>query len=230
MKRRTLLGAMVSAAAAWPLARLRALAEPRELTSEAIVTLHDLATTVLPSSLGAVRIRETVDKFVLWTRQYREGAVLVHGYGHPRLAKVPPSPVPMYIAQLAALEADARAKGGRWTGLDVETRRTLLDSALTKAGVRELPQRPNGKHVAADLMAFYFRSSEANDLCYSAAIQRQICRPIAVITKRPVPLSQSSARVDLRVDPEAPDAQGRAATRVRPYTVGVVSEDEYAGS
>ena len=36
-----------------------------------------------------------------------------------------------------------------------------------------------------DLMAFYFRSTEANDACYQALINREVCRPIAITTKKP---------------------------------------------
>ncbi len=68
-----------------------------------------------------------------------------------------------------------------------ETRRALLDAAFAKAGVRNLPPRPVGQHVVADLMAFYFRSSEANDDCYKALINREVCRPIAITTKKPEP-------------------------------------------
>ena len=57
-----------------------------------------------------------------------------------------------------------------------------------KAGVRNLPPRPLGQHVVADLMAFYFRSSEANDDCYQALINREVCRPIAITTRKPEPL------------------------------------------
>jgi hypothetical protein len=97
------------------------------------------------------------------------------------------SPVPGYVAQLAALGAEARARGGRWPALDPETRRSLLDAAFTKAGVRALPPRPVGQHVVADLMAFYFRSSEANDDCYNAIINREVCRPIAITVRKPEP-------------------------------------------
>jgi hypothetical protein len=91
---------------------------------------------------------------------------------------------------LTALRDEAGAKGGRWSTLDSETRRALLDAAFTKAGVRALPPRPLGQHVVADLMAFYFRSSEANDTCYNALINREVCRPIAITTKRPEPLKK----------------------------------------
>jgi hypothetical protein len=185
MRRRTLLQWFASVAAVLPFERVRVWAQPRELPPEATSLLHEIATTVLPASLGAARVRATVERFVAWTRGYREGVALAHGYGHPRLRKTPASPVPAYTSQLASLDADARAKGGPWRSLDLETRRALLDDAFTKAGVRGLPPRPTGQHVVADLMAFHFRSSEANDECYKALIGRETCRPIAITTKRP---------------------------------------------
>jgi hypothetical protein len=81
------------------------------------------------------------------------------------------------------------AKGARWSALDRETRRALLDQAFTAAGVRNLPPRPLGQHVVADLMAFYFHSSEANDECYHALINREVCRPIEVTIRKPAPLA-----------------------------------------
>ena len=185
MKRRTLLQWLAALPATLPFQSLRVFAQPRELPSDAIASLHDIAPTVLPTSLGAARVRGITDSFVTWTRGYREGVALTHGYGHPRLQKSGPSPVPGYVAQLAALGAEAKAKGGRWATLDQETRRSLLDEAFAKAGVHALPARPSGQHVVADLMAFYFRSSEANDNCYHALINREVCRPIAITTKRP---------------------------------------------
>ena len=191
MKRRTLLQWVASIgaiAATWPLRPLRVFAQPRELTPKAVATLYEIAATVLPESLGVTRVRATADRFVVWTRGYREGVALSHGYGHPRLQRSGASPVPTYIAQLAGLAADAGARGARWPPLDLETRRRLLDASLAKANVRGLPPRPNGQHVVSDLMAFYFRSSEANDVCYSAMINREVCRPIAVTIRKPEPL------------------------------------------
>ncbi len=53
--------------------------------------------------------------------------------------------------------------------------------------VAELFRRVRAEVVAvvADLMAFYFRSSEANDECYKALINREMCRPIAITTRKP---------------------------------------------
>jgi hypothetical protein len=185
MKRRTLLQWIGGVAAMLPFDRLRLFAQPRALTPQAIATLQDIAPTVLPSALGPARVRALVDKFVAWTRGYREGVPLAHGYGHPRLVRSAATPVPVYLSQLAALEGEARAKGGRWSTMNQETRRAILDAAFTKAGVRNLPPRPTGQHVVADLMAFYFRSSEANDDCYKAIINRGVCRPIAITVRKP---------------------------------------------
>jgi hypothetical protein len=187
MRRRTLLQWIATLPALLSVRPLRLLAQPRELTPDAIAELHEIAPTVLPSTLGAAGVRAITDKFVAWTRGYREGVALAHGYGHPRLQKSGPSPVPGYVAQLSALADEAKAKGARWTALDLDTRRALLDAAFVKAGVRNLPPRPAGQHVVADLMAFYFRSSEANDDCYKALINREVCRPIAITTRRPEP-------------------------------------------
>ena len=67
MQRRTLLQWVASAAAALPIERVRVWAQPRELSPDAIAALHEIAPTVLPTALGADRIRATVDGFVAWT-------------------------------------------------------------------------------------------------------------------------------------------------------------------
>jgi hypothetical protein len=185
MRRRTLLHAIVSTLPALPIARVRLGAQVRELTPEAVAVLRDVGSTVLPASLGADKVSLICDRFVAWAREYEEGVPLEHGYGHPRLAKSAASPVPDYVAQLAAIDAAARARGGRFGALPLETRRAVLDGALSTAKVADLPQRPTGRHVVSDLMAFYFRSSEANDLAYRARIGRRTCRTIQLTTHRP---------------------------------------------
>lgn len=185
MRRRTLLQAIVAGLPALSFSRVRLDAQIRTLTPEAIGTLQEIAATVLPASLGADRVSLIADRFVAWTRGYQEGVPLQHGYGHPRLVKSAPSPAPDYVAQLASLDAAARARGGRFGSLPLETRRALLDEALTAAKVAQLPSRPGGGHVVSDLMAFYFRSSEANDVAHRARIGRQVCRPIELTTRRP---------------------------------------------
>jgi hypothetical protein len=196
MKRRQALHTLASAAAALPLLRVpleadlsaEALAKVDELTADQAFVLRDVARTVLPSTIGPKGQDEAVDNFLRWIRDYKEGVPLSHGYGEPRLVKSGPSPAPGYAKQIAALQAAAKAKGGRFGALSLVDRRALLDEAFTSADVRNLPGRPDGKHVVADLMAHYFRSSGANDLCYNARIGRNTYRAIRVTTVRPEPL------------------------------------------
>src|SRR5437764_15378013 len=150
MKRRTLLQLIAAAPIAVPFRDVLLFAQPRELTPAAIAALHDIAPTVLPTTLGDNGARQVADKFVAWVRGYREGVALTHGYGHPRLQKSGPSPAPAYLAQLSALDHEARAKGGAFSTLDLDTRRGLLDAAIAAAGVRGLPAPPMGQHVAVD--------------------------------------------------------------------------------
>jgi hypothetical protein len=188
MKRRTLLQWIAGATAALHVRSLHLFAQSSELTPDAISVLHDIAPTVLPSTLGTIRTRAIVERFVVWVRDYQEGVALAHGYGHPRLVKSAPTPAAKYIVQLADLDRAARARGGRWTSLDRDAQRAILDAAFAAAGVRNLPPRPAGQHVVADLMALYFRSSEANDDCYKAQIGRETCRTIQLTVRKPEPI------------------------------------------
>ncbi|HWI19019.1 MAG TPA: hypothetical protein VNT81_14800 [Vicinamibacterales bacterium] len=183
MKRRQALQTLATAAAGLPL--MRVPLEAQELSSEQIFVLRDVAATVLPSALGSKGQHQAVDDFLRWIRDYKEGVALSHGYGEPRLVKSGPSPAPGYSKQITALQQAAQARGARFGALPLETRRQLLDDAFTAAEVRNLPGRPDGKHVVADLMAHYFRSSAANDLCYNARIGRNTYRGIRVTTVRP---------------------------------------------
>jgi hypothetical protein len=187
MKRRRALKTLATAAAALPLLRVPLGAQ--ELTGDSVLVLRDVAATVLPSAIGGKGQDEAVDNFLRWIRDYQEGVPLSHGYGQPRLVKSGPSPASGYAKHVADLQAAAKARGGRFGALSLEVRRELLDAAFTAAGVRNLPGRPDGKHVVSDLMAHYFRSSAANDLCYNARIGRNTYRAIRVTTVRPAPLA-----------------------------------------
>ncbi len=197
MKRRALLQWMVSSAAVMPAWRADlsaglsagALAKADELSTGHVFVLRDVATTVLPSALGTKGQDEAVDNFLRWLRDYTEGAPLSHGYGEPRLVRSGPSPAPGYGTQIGALQQAATERGGRFGALPLDARTAILDAAFKSAAIQNLPARPDGKHVVADLMAHYFRSSAANDLCYNARIGRHTFRAIRVTTVRPQPLT-----------------------------------------
>lgn len=188
MRRRTLLQVLATSVPVLPMTRVRLAAQVRTFTPEAVAVLQQVAATVLPASLGPDKVSLIVDRFIAWGRDYEEGVALAHGYGDPQLVRSGPSPVPDYVAQLAALDAAARSRGGPLNTLPLETRRSLLSDALATAKVTDLPGRPTGRHIVSDLMAFYFRSSEANDLAYRARIGRQMCRTLELTTRRPAPL------------------------------------------
>ncbi len=198
MKRREAIKTLTTAAAALPLMRAdlsaAALAQVGELSSEQVFVLRDVAATVLPPTLGPKGQDEAVDNFLKWIREYKEGVPLSHGYGEPRLVKSGPSPAMGYSRQIAALQQAAQSRGGRFGALAIDVRRELLDAAFKAADVGNLPGRPDGKHVVADLMAHYFRSSAANDLCYNARIGRHTYRAIRVTTVRPQPLNGGRGR------------------------------------
>src|ERR1041384_858589 len=99
MQRRTLLQWLAAVPALLPFDSIPLFAQPRELTPAAMAELRDIAPTVLPSTLKADAVNAITDKFVAWTRGYREGVALAHGYGHPRLVKSGPSPVAGYVSQ-----------------------------------------------------------------------------------------------------------------------------------
>jgi hypothetical protein len=192
VRRRQALKTLATAAAALPLSRVELRAD--ELPADQVFVLRDIAATVLPSEIGRKGQDEAVDNFLRWIREYKEGVALSHGYGEPRLVKSGPSPAPGYSQQISALQQAAQARGGRFGALAIDVRRELIEAAFKAADVRNLPGRPDGKHVVADLMTHYFRSSGANDLCYNARIGRNTYRAIRVTTVRPQPLSAQDPR------------------------------------
>lgn len=138
------------------------------------LALRALANLVLPSRSNPDQV---ADRFIRYVKEYRPGADTEHGYGFTRVRPKPPSPAQEYIQQLAAFP----------TPLTKEA----VAAALDQLQIKELPRIPDGKSIVADLMSFYFRSAEANDLCYQAAIQRDTCRGLEGSSRKPAPLKES---------------------------------------
>jgi hypothetical protein len=138
------------------------------------VMLSAIADAVLPESLTAAARQRVTTDFQRWIREYRPGAEMDHGYGFTRLRTTGPSPAAKYGEQIALL---SRAAGDSvFAKLPIAARRDLIARALADASVERLPARPTGAHIASDLMAFYFNSSDAFDRCYGATIGRDQCR------------------------------------------------------
>ena len=154
-------------------------------------TLAAIAEVVLPSEADRAA---AVTAFTGWIAGYKEGADTDHGYGNTRVRNTGPSPARNYPAQMAALEAAARAQGAAgFAAAPLEQRRALVEAAIADAKVDRLPARPTGAHVAADLMGHYFNSPAASDLCYRAAIGRDACRGLAGSENKPAPLAPSAS-------------------------------------
>jgi hypothetical protein len=184
MKRRTLLRWLATAAGTLPFPVLRAWAQTATFPGSDAATLRSLAAAVLPSELGREGIERIAQKFERWVRDYRPGAEMDHGYGITRLRAKPPLPALAYLAQLIALRAPL-------SGADPAAKRKAIEAALAHANIRDLPPIPDGKHIASDLMSFYFQSSDANDLCYRAAIRREGCPGLDGSDNPPPPLARA---------------------------------------
>jgi hypothetical protein len=165
-------------------AQLRALF-PAEIPEDQVATLHEVAAVVLPASLGRSRTDEISSEFVKWVKRYKAGAQMDSGYGFTRLRVTPAGPARDYAKQLRDLEEGARQKGAVFGALDAAAKRAVVEAALQQAGVTEIPSHPNGKHVAADLMSYFFNGSAGEDFLYNAAIQRDSCRGLPDSDKRP---------------------------------------------
>jgi Gluconate 2-dehydrogenase subunit 3 len=187
MRRRVLLQWVGGVVAALRLpVRLRA--QPG-MTPAQEATLASLAEAVLPTELGRQATDLVVAEFRRWHREYRADAETDHGYGVTRLRRTPAAPAARYAAQFDALETQARARGQRFADLPLADRRAIVERAIADAKVERLPARPDGGHVATDLMGFYFNSVEANDRCYRRAIGRDLCRGLDGSGERPAPLA-----------------------------------------
>ena len=170
MKRRTWLQFLLA-----PFFAARSWAQAAAFPGRRATHLRALAAAILPSSLGREQTDRVADRFAAWVRAYRPGADLEHGYGFPRIRSKPDLPVARYLEQLDSL-------GG--TPSSDAVRRAPDDAKVTA-----LPQSPNGAHIAADLLSFYFTSSDANDLCYQARIGRDACRGLDGSDRPPAPLA-----------------------------------------
>lgn len=151
------------------------------------VRLRALGAAVLPTELGTTGRERVIAGFERWLAGYREGVELVHGYGTAEIRRTGPSPALRWANQLDAL-------GPRFAELGLDERQTALRAALETPGARfaGLPQVDRAPHLALGLLAFYFTSSEANDLCYELKIGRNNCRPLADAPARPLPLAPGS--------------------------------------
>jgi hypothetical protein len=154
-------------------------------------TLDALGQAVLPSDLGPDGTTRAVAEFQRWMDGYRPGAEANHGYGTGRIESVPADPRPQWTTQLAALDAEARKESGQsFASLPRDRRQALVRAALTGERGETLPSPLAARHIALALIAHFYDSPAATDLCYEAQIGRQQCRPLAAQRMQPVALAR----------------------------------------
>lgn len=152
----------------------RVFGQSGPLSKEELATLKEVAGVVLPSALGRARTDAAASGFVAWFSGYKTGAEMSSGYGFPRVQVLPKNPSARYAGQLRDLAPKLDA--GKSAAIAV---------ALEEAKVDRIPQRPDGKHVASDLMSYFYTSSDGQDFLYGVAIKRDDCRGLPNSGDRP---------------------------------------------
>jgi len=191
-------GFLASLAAAVPLAvvvRRAHAAAAKHLESDD-ATLIALAEVVLPSkALGKAGVASAANAFRDWGAGYHEGAELVHGYGTSTLRSTGPTPLTRWTKQLDDLDAAAQtAHGKRFRDVSAADRTTLVRAALQGQRVDRMPSVVDASHVALAMLAHFYESSAAADLCYEARIGKNQCRPLSASKAKPLPLLKLSER------------------------------------
>jgi len=153
--------------------------------------LRAMAAAILPGELGTDGLERATTEFERWLTGYREGAEVLHGYGSGEIHYAGPSPALKWSSQLAELDAAARKiHGAPFANRSRMERQELVRAALGGVSAGGLPQVDRAPHIALGLLAHFYSSTVAQDLCYDARIGNGTCRPLADSPKRPLPLKQ----------------------------------------
>ena len=148
--------------------------------------LHAVGEAALPRELGSDGVERAITQFQQWLREYTPGAELLHGYGTGEIRSTPDDPTERWNDDLAALDADAHAQSSvGFVALDVAARQGAIRSAIVNDRLSRLPDPAAARHVAVALMAHFYATPEAANLCHRAAIDRFACRPLADAPNRP---------------------------------------------
>jgi hypothetical protein len=67
-------------------------------------------------------------------------------------------------------------------------REQVVRNALKSERLDRMPTVVDANHVAVALLAHFYESPGAADLCYEAQIGRQTCRPLAAQAAKPRPI------------------------------------------
>lgn len=189
LDRRRFLQTVAAAVPAGTLAACAGDGTPQALPGD---TLDALAEVALPAELGPQGIARTVAGFRRWLAEYRPVAELNHGYGTGDLEYTPAHPGPGWASQLEALDLEARQRHGvRFAELDTERRAMMVRATIARERMERLGDAADARHVAVGLLAYFYASPEAANLCYQAAIGQYSCRSLEQVSARPTDLRAS---------------------------------------
>ena len=163
---------------------------PRRLWGQALEGLPDapllaIGQSVLPEELGVEGRERIVVGFQRWLNNFRPEPEMAAGWGSAEIPHGAPDPTLRWIRQLEQLDEMAgQRRGTAFADLAEAERLALLRAAITE---ESLPLRSpaEARHVAVGLLAFFYRSPEATNLCYQAAINSQSCRDLAAAREKP---------------------------------------------
>ena len=154
--------------------------------------LHALGEAVLPTELDAASAGRVLADFQSWLEAYRPVAEINHGYGTGEIRYTPADPAPAWQAQLEALDLEAHQRfSNSFNDIDVASRRQMVRRQMARDRIDGFPRPHTARHVAVGLLAFYYSTPEAADLCYQRAIGKQSCRSLARSPDEPPRLDSS---------------------------------------
>ncbi len=151
-------------------------------------TLRALAEVTLPTgALGAEGTESAVRDFEAWIDGFEAAAELDHPYLTGELRYGPPHPGPRWAAELEAMDLESERRSGvPFTGLTQEQRGGIVGDVIRGERSASLPRNPAlADHVAVGLLAWFYSTSRANDLCYRAEVGRHLCRGTASLAEEP---------------------------------------------
>lgn len=151
-------------------------------------TLRAVAAVALPTgALGADGTETAIAGFRAWVDGFEPAAELDHPYLTGELRYGPPHPGPRWAAQLQAMDLESRRRSGSaFADRPAEERRAIVAEAIEDGEADGLPGSPaRADHVVVGLLAWFYGTSEANDLCYGARVGRHLCRGTSSLPEAP---------------------------------------------
>lgn len=155
-------------------------------------TLEAVGRVVLPkSALGDEGVQRVVRGFVSWLEGFEPVAERNHPYlWTDEILYGPPDPGPQWASQLEALDLEAqKRRGTSFADLSDDDQRYVLGNQMPSDSKGELPYAGDAPHVAIGLLSYFYRTTEATDLAYGAAIEKQTCRGLDTGPDEPGPLT-----------------------------------------